>query len=83
MNNEEYIPTMEESIEYFFDMMDNLRSVYYENFRLKQEVAKLKKESKERFEQIMDMSRKSQQGLDNWIGLLLEGKIKITPDGEE
>jgi SepF-like predicted cell division protein (DUF552 family) len=83
MNNKEYVPTMEEKIDEFFDVMDILRSAYYENIRLKQEVAKLKKESKERFEQIMDMSRKSQQGLDNWIKLLLEGKIKITPDEKE
>ena len=71
------ISTMEERIEYFFDMIDNLRCIYYENIRLKQENIKLKKESKERFEQIMEMSKESQEGLDNWIKLILDEKIII------
>ena len=73
----EYVPTIDEKIEDFFDVVDSLRYIYYENIRLKQENAKLKKESQERFEQIMNMSKMSQEGLDNWIKLICEGKIKI------
>lgn len=73
----EYVPTIDEKIEDFFDVVDSLRYIYYENIRLKQENAKLKKESQERFEQIMKMSEMSQEGLDNWIKLICKGKIKI------
>lgn len=77
MNNEEYIPTMEEKIDEFFDIMDNLRCIYYENIRLKAEITKLKKESQERHNQIMEMARMSEEGLHNWINSILDGKIVI------
>ena len=78
--DKDYIPTMEEKIEDFFDIMDSLRSIYYENFRLKQENAKLREECQKRYEQIMDMSRMSQEGLNNWIQAMLDGKIKLSND---
>ena len=77
MKEDEHISSMEEQIEYFFDMMDNLRNIYYENLRLKAEIAKLKKENQERFEQIINMSKKSEEGLHNWINAILDGKIVI------
>ena len=78
--DKDYIPTIEEKIEDFFDIMDSLRSIYYENFRLKQENAKLREECQKRYEQIMDMSRMSQEGLNNWIQAMLDGKIKLSND---
>ena len=78
--DKDYIPTMEEKIEDFFDIMDSLRSIYYENFRLKQENTKLREECQKRYEQIMDMSRISQEGLNNWIQAMLDGKIKLSND---
>ena len=78
--DKDYIPTMEEKIEDFFDIMDSLRSIYYENFRLKQENTKLREECQKRYEQIMDMSRMSQEGLNNWIQAMLDGKIKLNND---
>lgn len=77
MKNEEYIQTINEKVEDFLDIMDYLRSIYYENLRLKEENAKLKKESKERFEQIMKMSDLSQRGINNWVNAILNGKIVI------
>ena len=77
MNNEDYIPTILDKVEEFFDIIDCLKSIYYENIRLKQENIKLRKESQERFEQIMDMNKKSQEGVNNWINLILDGKIKL------
>ena len=69
--------TMEVKIDEFFDIMDNLKAAYYENFRLRAEITKLKKESQERHDQIMEMARMSGEGLHNWIDAILEGKITI------
>ena len=77
MKKDKYIPPFEKKVEDFLDIMDYLRGIYYENFRLREENAKLRKVSQERFEQIMRMSRLSQQGLDNWMKAILEGKVKI------
>jgi len=77
MKNEEYIQTISEKVEDFLDMMDYLRSIYYENFRLKEEIAILKKENQERFDQIMKMSKMSEEGLHNWVNAILDGKIVI------
>ena len=77
MTEEDYAPTILDKIEEFFDIVDYLRCIYYENSRLKEENAKLRKESKDRLEQIMDMSRMSQEGVDNWVKAILDGKIKI------
>ena len=64
-------------IEEFLDMMDALRCIYYENFRLREENKKLKEESNARHKQIMDMARMSEEGLHNWINAIIEGDIKL------
>ena len=65
------------SIEEFFDMMDTLRCIYYENTRLREENKKLKEESDARHKQIMNMARMSEEGLHNWINVILSGDIKL------
>jgi len=64
-------------IEEFFDMMDTLRCIYYENIRLREENKKLKEESDARHKQIMDMAKTSEEGLHKWINAIFNGDIKL------
>lgn len=64
-------------IEEFFDMMDALRCIYYENIRLRKENKELKEENDARHKQIMNMARMSEEGLHNWINAICNGDIKL------
>jgi regulator of replication initiation timing len=62
----------------FFDVINALEEIYYENARLKAENKDLKERLDEHHKQIMRMANMSEQGTRNWIDAILEGKIKIT-----
>ena len=62
----------------FFDVINALEEMYYENARLKAENKDLKERLDEHHKQIMRMANMSEQGVRNWIDAILEGKIKIT-----
>lgn len=62
----------------FFDVINALEEMYYENARLKAENKELKERLDEHHKQIMRMAAMSEQGTRNWINAILEGKIKLT-----
>lgn len=62
----------------FFDVVNALEEMYYENARLKAENKDLKERLDEHHKQIMRMAEMSEQGTRNWINAILEGKIKLT-----
>ena len=62
----------------FFDVVNTLEGIYYENIRLRKENKELKERLDEHHKQIMRMARMSEQGTRNWINAILEGKIKLT-----
>ena len=62
----------------FFDVVNALEGMYYENARLKEENKELKERLDEHHKRIMKMAEMSEQGTRNWINAILEGKIKLT-----
>ena len=62
----------------FFDIVNALEGIYYENIRLRKENKELKERLDEHHKQIMRMASMSEQGTRNWINAILEGKIKLT-----
>jgi regulator of replication initiation timing len=62
----------------FFDVVNDLEGIYYENIRLRKENKELKERLDEHHKQIMRMAEMSEQGTRNWINAILEGKIKLT-----
>lgn len=62
----------------FFDVVNALEGIYYENIRLRKENKELKERLDEHHKQIMRMAEMSEQGTRNWINAILEGKIKLT-----
>lgn len=62
----------------FFDVVNALEGIYYENIRLRKENKELKERLDEHHKQIMRMASMSEQGTRNWINAILEGKIKLT-----
>lgn len=65
------------SLEEFFDIMDALRCIYYENKELRKENKELKERLDANHKQIMRMAAMSEQGVKNWINAIMDGKIKL------
>lgn len=62
----------------FFDVINALQEMYYENARLKAENRELKERLDSEHKQIMKMTVMSEQGTRSLVNAILEGKIKIT-----
>jgi regulator of replication initiation timing len=62
----------------FFDVVNDLEGIYYENIRLRKENKELKERLDEHHKQIMRMAEMSEQGTRNWINAIMDGKIKLT-----
>lgn len=62
----------------FFDVINALQEMYYENARLKAENKELKERLDSEHKQIMKMTAMSEQGTRNLVNAILEGKIKLT-----
>ena len=62
----------------FFDVVNALEGIYYENIRLRKENKELKERLDEHHKQIMRMASMSEQGTRNWINAIMDGKIKLT-----
>lgn len=74
---ESYEEEYRDNIEFFLDTMESLRSIYYENIRLRKENQELRERCEANHKQIMNMARMSEEGLHNWINAICKGDIKI------
>lgn len=61
----------------FFDVINALEEMYYENARLKDENKYLKERLDSEHKRIMEMAAMAEQGTRNWINAILEGKIEL------
>lgn len=68
----------------FVDLGYSIESLITENERLERENAKLKEENNKRYNMIMNMAKRSQEGVENFIKLIMKGDICInTSESEE
>lgn len=67
----------------FVDLGYSIESLIAENEHLEEENAKLKKENKERFDMIMGMAKRSQEGVKDFIKLVMKGDISINANNSE
>lgn len=61
----------------FFDVINVLEEMYYENARLKDENKYLKERLDSEHKRIMEMAAMAEQGTRNWINAILDGKIEL------